>query len=414
LREVKYVIAGGGVGALHAAKRIRRGDADGSVLMVSDDVLPPYDLPPLSKDYMRGKKTDADIVYEPLEKLAELKIEVLLQTRVEKLDAKAHVMHLSSGEDIHYEKAVIATGARPIKLPIPGADLPHVHYLRNVSDSRAIAAEAGPGKRAAIIGGGFIGLETAASLTEMGVTATVIEALPHIWARVADRELAEFVMGYCTARGVTFRTDALVTEIKGSDQPEKVVLKSGEEIECDFVCIGIGIHPNVELARDAGLEIDSDTRGIKVNDHMQTSDPDIYAVGDVISYPDPMVGQYRRVEHWGHAEYSGQVAGMNAAGGDMAYDFLSYVWSDIFDLHIEAAGDESRRDQTITRPGKAANAFTLLHLNSGALTAYFAVNGEPREFTTYRRLIRSKKDLRSDIHRLEDPDFNVRELAATA
>jgi 3-phenylpropionate/trans-cinnamate dioxygenase ferredoxin reductase subunit len=410
---VKYIIAGGGVGALHAAKRMRRNDAEGTILMVSDDVLPPYDLPPLSKDYLRGKKTDTDIVYDSLEKLAEAKIDVQLETRVEKLDRVAHTMHLSSGEDVHYEKAVIATGARPIVLPIAGADLPGVHYLRNVSDSRSIAAEAGEGKRAAIVGGGFIGVETAASLTEMGVHVTVIEALPHIMARVADRELAEFVMGYCTARGVTFRTDALVTEIKGTSRTEKVVLKSGEEIPCDFVCIGIGIRPNVELAAEAGIEIDADTRGIKVNDHMQTSDPDVYAVGDACSYPDPMVGHIRRVEHWGHAEYSGQIAGTNAAGGDIAYDFLSYVWSDIFDHHIEAAGDEANREKAVTRPGKAANAFTILQLDGGgALTSYFAVNGEPREFTTYRRLIRSKKDLRGDINRLEDPEFNVRELTA--
>jgi NADPH-dependent 2,4-dienoyl-CoA reductase/sulfur reductase-like enzyme len=404
---VKYLLIGGGIACHAAAKQIRRTDPGGSLLIVGEEPLPPYDRPPLSKEVLRGEKAPEDIVYDSATVLAEQGIELALDVRVEALEPVLKRATFSDGETVHFEKALIATGGRPIHLPLPGAELRSVHYLRNAADSAAISAEAQSGRSAVVIGGGFIGLEVAASLAQRGVAVTVIEALPHIWARFAGAELAGFFQRYCSARGVEFRTSETVTELRGDGRVSSVVLKSGTVLECDFVCIGVGIRPNVELAQAAGLTVDN---GIVVDEFLRTSHPDIYAAGDVANYPDNVFGKRRRVEHWGHAEYCGQVAGRNMAGEEAAYNFLTYVWSDIFDLRLEFAGDESEHDRILQRGRFEDNKFTVLYLKDGRLTAYFAVNTPAREFSVFRRLITMKKDLAGHEAELEDPSTELRPL----
>jgi NADPH-dependent 2,4-dienoyl-CoA reductase/sulfur reductase-like enzyme len=409
--DVKYLLIGGGLASFHCAKNIRRVDPDGAILMVTEENVVPYDRPPLSKEVIRAEKSREDITYETPEKLAEQKIDVKFGARVESLDTDSKSVKLANGETISFEKAFIGIGGRVIRIPIPGADLPGVYYLRDLPDAEAIRDEAKPGKKAVCIGAGFIGLETAASLTQMGVDVTVIEAMPHIWARFADEDLAGFFEGYCRKKGIKFVLNEMASEMRGDGRVQQVVIKSGNVYDCDFVCVGIGIVPNVELARDAGLAVEN---GIVVNEFNQTSHPDIYAAGDVVNYHDPVFNRRRRVEHWGHAEYGGQIAGRNMAeGNNTPYDFLSYVWSDIFDLRLESAGDESDRDTVIVR-GKFEDAhFTVLYLKDGVLTAYLSVNGELREFTAWRRLIRGKNDLRGKEDLLADTTYNVRDLLKT-
>jgi NADPH-dependent 2,4-dienoyl-CoA reductase/sulfur reductase-like enzyme len=409
--DVKYLLIGGGLASFHCAKNLRRADDEGSILMVSEENIVPYDRPPLSKESIRGEKTREDIIYESPEKLAEQRIDMKLGSKVESLNLENKSVTLANGETISFEKAFIATGGRVIRIPIPGADLPGVYYLRDLPDAESLNQESKTAKKAVVIGAGFIGLETAASLTQLGVQVTVIEAMPHIWARFADEELAGFFQDYCSNKGITFVLNEMVTEIKGTTKAEQVVTKSGKTFDCDFVCVGIGIVPNVELARDAGLVVEN---GIVVNEFQQTSHPDVYAAGDVVNYFDPVFGRRRRVEHWGHAEYGGQIAGYNMAmGNERAYDFLSYVWSDIFDLRLESAGDEAERDTVILRGNYADAKFTVLYLKDGALTAYLAVNGDIREFTVWRRLIRGKNDLRGKEEELKNKEFNVRDLLKT-
>jgi NADPH-dependent 2,4-dienoyl-CoA reductase/sulfur reductase-like enzyme len=405
-RDVKYLLIGGGIASYHAAKQIRRADAEGSILMVGEEPLPPYDRPPLSKEFLRGEKSKEDILFEPADKLTEQNIELALGQKVTELNASRKQVTLANGETISFEKALIATGGRPIALPVPGADLPGVYYLRTAMDSEAIAAAAQPGRKAAIVGGGFIGIEVAASLTQRGVKVTVIEAMPHIWPRFADAELAGYFQDYCSARGVTFQTGSKVTGMQGEGKVSAVSTEGGT-VDCDFACVGIGIRPNVELAQNAGLLVEN---GIVVDEYLRTSHPDIYAAGDVINYPDTLFGKRRRVEHWGHAEYCGQVAGQNMAGKENVYSFLTYVWSDIFDLHLEFAGDESECDHVLRRGNFADDKFTVLYMKDGRLSAFFAVNTEPREFGLFRRLIQSRKPLHGHERDLEDPDFALREL----
>ncbi len=403
---IEYLLIGGGLASSEAVKQIRALDETGSIVLVSEEPHLPYDRPPLTKEYLRGETERDSLLYADARFFEEGRIQTVLGVRVESLDLAAKAASLSNGNTVSFEKALIATGGRPIRLPLSGEDKEGVHYLRTMDDAEAIGGEARSGKRAVLIGAGFIGLEAAASLTQRGVHVTVIESLPHIWPRFADEALAAHFQDYCEARGVTFLVNDSVGRIEGGARASSVVTSSGREVPCDLICVAVGIRPNVELAEAAGLAVDN---GVTVDEGMRTSHPDVYAAGDIVNYPDPVFGR-RRVEHWGHAEYGGQVAGKNMAGGDAKYDLLSYVWSDIFDLHLEFAGDESEHDSTVVRGSMEQGSFTVLYLKDGLLRAYFAVNTEAREFPVFQRLIRRKKDLSGLIDQLQDTSVNLRGL----
>ena len=401
-RSVKYVLIGGGLAAGQAAKQIRVADRSGPIVLVGQEPHVPYDRPPLSKEFLRGEKPRAQLFFDPESFYRDRGIELMLGVAAEEMDTARKTIRLANGDVLAFEKALIATGGRPVRLRVPGADLPGVHYLRTLDDSAAIAAEAIPGRRAVIIGGGFIGLELAASLTQKGVRVAVVEAAPHAWARFADPTLAGFFQGYCARKGVAFHTGERVSEIRGEGRASAVVTQAGSELPCDFVCVGVGIVPSVELARESGLAVDN---GVVVNELLQSSHPDVYAAGDVARYLDPVFGKRRRVEHWGHAEYTGQLAGRNMVGAREPYDLLTYVWSDIFDLHLEFAGDESEHDQVLVRGRLEDGAFTVLYLEQSALRAYFAIGGDSRGLPILQRLIRARTTLVGREEQLQDPGF---------
>lgn len=404
-----YLLIGGGLAASQAAKHLRQRAPEASITLVSDEPYLPYDRPPLSKEFLRGEKARDELFFDPESFFQANRIELILSRPVQRLDLSTKTASIAGGEAIRFGKALIATGGRPVPLQVPGGQLPGVHYLRTLEDSAAIAAEGQPGKRAVIIGAGFIGLEVAASLTQRGVQTTVIEAQPHIWPRFADPTLANAIQEYCAHNGVMFHTNESVTEIRGDGRVSSVVLKSGQTVPCDFVCVGIGIAPNVELAQQAGLAVDN---GVVVNEYLQSSHPDIYAAGDVANYVDPLFGKRRRVEHWGHAEYCGQLAAQNMTGAQNPYDLLTYVWSDIFDLHLEFAGDETEHDQVLTRGRLDDKSFTVLYLKQHRLTAYFAVNAAAKDFPPLQRLIRQKKDLSGKEAQLQDTSVPLKTVAS--
>jgi len=407
MRSTKYLLIGGGLASSQAAKILSTKDPGAAITLVCKEPHLPYDRPPLSKEFLRGEKTRDEITYDPMTFFDEKKIDVVLKNPVVQLDPRAKTAVIESGESIRFEKALIATGGQPIRLTLPGTSLAGIHYLRTVDDALTTKAEAMPGKSAVVVGAGFIGMELAASLTRLGVRVTVIEALPQIWARFLDATLAGRIRDYCEERGIVFLTGESVREFKGDARVKRVVTNSGREIECDFVCVGIGIRPEVGIAQDAGLTVQN---GIVVNERLQTSHPDIYAAGDAANYPDPIFGKRRRVEHWGFAEYTGQVAGLNMAGFEQAYDLLSYAWSDIFDLHIEFAGDESEHDRVLVRGALEAGSFAVLYLKGDLLRAYFAVNTDSREFPALQKLIRRKTPLGGRDADLENPDADLKTL----
>ncbi len=405
--STKYLLIGGGLASSQAAKQLRDKDPDGSITLIGQEPHPPYDRPPLSKEFLRGEKSREQLFFDPAQYFADQRIALRLGVEVRTLDGADKTATLATGETIAFDKALIATGGRPIRLKT-AADDPRVHYLRTMEDTSAIAADATPGSRAAIIGAGFIGLEVAASLTQRGVQVAVIETAAQIWPRFADSALAGFFQAYCAQQGVVFYTSDTVVEIRPHARGRDVITRAGRTLSCDFVCVGIGIIPNVELAAAAGLQVED---GVTVNEYLETSHPDIYAAGDVANYPDPYFGKRRRVEHWGHAEYCGMLAGQNMAGARAAYDLLTYVWSDLFDLHLEFAGDESEHDEILTRGRFEEKSFTVLYLKQHRLRAYFAVNATAKDFPLLQRLIKQRTDLAGKESSLRDPAVPLKTLA---
>lgn len=405
-----YLLIGGGLASSQAAKQLRQLDAQAAITLVGEEPHVPYDRPPLSKDFLRGETPRERLFFDEPSFFEAQRINLKLGTAVKTLDPAAKTVELSDGRSLRFEKALIATGGRPVHLKIPGTDLPGVHYLRTLHDSMALATDATSGSQAVMVGAGFIGLEVAASLTQRGVQVTVIETGPHIWPRFADEALARVIQQYCAAKGVTFRTGESVTEIRRQNHALSVHLTSGATLPCNVVCIGVGIVPNVELARQAGLAIDN---GIVVDEYLQTSHPDIYAAGDVANYVDPLFGKRRRVEHWGHAEYSGQLAARNMAGERRPYDLLTYVWSDIFDLHLEFAGDEQEHDKVLLRGKLEDLSCFMLYLKQQRLTAYFAINADNKDLPPLQKLIQSKKDLSGREAALQDHTTPLKSLLAS-
>ena len=385
-----YLLIGSGVAGSHAAKELRQLDPEAAITLVTNDPHRPYDRPPLSKDFLRGEMPFEKVFFEDPSFYEAQKIELRTGMAVKTLDSANHTVTLADDRLLRFDKALIATGGRPVRLNVPGADLPGVHYLRTLDDSTSLAAASTPGAFAVIIGGGFIGLEVAASLAQRGVEVTVVETGPHIWPRFAHEKLAVRIQEHCAAKSIAFRTAESVTEIQQQNERMLVRLRSGAQLPCNFVCIGVGILPNVELARQAGLTIDN---GIVVDEYLQSSIPDIYAAGDVANFIDPLFGKRRRVEHWGHAEYSGQLAARNMAGARRPYDLLTYVWSDIFDLHLEFAGDETEHDQMVVRGELEDLSCIVLYLKQHRLTAYFAINANNKDLPPLQKLIKNKQDL---------------------
>ena len=407
MKSTKYLLIGGGLAAGQAVKGIRKEDSDGGIILVNQEPYLPYNRPPLSKGLLRGEQSREDVFVESREFYDEQDVERILGVIVGALDLDAKEATLSSGEVIAFEKALLATGGSPIRLEIPGDDLPEVHTLRTVDDSLAIRKAAEGHERAVIIGAGFIGMELAASLTELGLDVTVIEMRPQLWPRFTDEALAGFFQDYFTERGITFHLDETVEEIQGTAHVEGVQTASGEVIPADFVCIAVGIRPNVGLARAAGLDVDD---GVIVNQYLQTSHPDVYAVGDIANYPDPYFDKRRRVEHWGQADYTGALAGRNMAGARQPYDLLTYVWSELFDLHLEFAGDESEADEMLQRGKFEDTSFTRFFLKDGRMTAFFAINPESGVLGEWNRLIKERVDLSKREDALTDPDFDPADL----
>jgi NADPH-dependent 2,4-dienoyl-CoA reductase/sulfur reductase-like enzyme len=282
-----------------------------------------------------------------------------------------------------------------------------VHTLRTLEDSQAIREAAKKGAKVVLIGGGFIGVEVAASLRQLGAAPTVLEKTARILGEISNPDASDFIVNVCRDKGVQFHVNADVAEVEGDERPNAVRTADGKRYECDLVVVAVGIQPNIELAREAGLALEGN--GVRVDAHMRTSDPDIYAAGDIANYPDPWFDHRRRVEHWGQAEYTGGLAGRNMAGKQETYDLVTYIWSDIFDLHLEFSGWSKAADATQLRgkPGDK-NGFIVLYLKNHVLKAYLAVNAPKDDYQPLETLIKKRVDVSEHLTALTDPATQVK------
>jgi NADPH-dependent 2,4-dienoyl-CoA reductase/sulfur reductase-like enzyme len=331
------IIVGGGAAGLAAADMLRREGYEGPVTMISADEGPPPDRPNLSKDYLAGTAQEDWIPLQAPEYYKEKRIELLLGTRVSSIDPAARTVTIGDGSQRTFGSLLIATGADPVHLPIPGADGAQVHYLRSFADSRAIVAQAGAAKHAVVVGASFIGLEVAASLQARGIAIDVVapDAVP--LERVMGKEVGGFIQSLHEAKGVVFHLGQTVTKVDG----RSVTLSGGAALDADFVVMGVGVTPAMALAGRAGLALD---RGITVNEFLETSAPGIFAAGDVARWPDPHTGERIRVEHWVVAERQGQVAARNMLGRRERFDAVPFFWSQHYDVTINYVGHAEKWD----------------------------------------------------------------------
>jgi len=356
----RIVIIGGGAAGYAAAEMLRRQKYDGSITMLSNDDAPPVDRPNLSKDYLAGSAQEDWIPLQPPEFYDDNRIDLRLQTNVESIDPKAHEVVLAGGSRMLYDRLLLATGAEPVRLPVPGADQPHVHLLRSFSDSRAIVAAAKEAKRAVVIGASFIGLEVAASLRARGVEVHVVAPEKRLMEKVLGPDMGDFVRKLHEEHGVVFHLEASVVGIDG----KSVKLKSGESLSGDLIVTGVGVRPRIALAEKAGLTLD---RGVVVNALLETSAPDIFAAGDIVRWPDPHSGQSIRVEHWVVAEQQGQAAAFSMLGDRKAYDAVPFFWSQHYDIPINYVGHAEKWDE-IAIEGDIAAKDCLLRYKQGGRT----------------------------------------------
>jgi NADPH-dependent 2,4-dienoyl-CoA reductase/sulfur reductase-like enzyme len=325
------VIVGGGAAGFAAAEMLRRRGFVGRVTMLSNDDAAPVDRPNLSKDYLAGSAPDDWVPLRGDDWYVETKIDLKLKTEVALLDAKGKELTLGNGGKIKFDKLLLATGAEPVRLDIPGADQPHVCTLRSLRDCRAIIERAKTAKRAVIIGASFIGLETAAALRTRDIEVHIVAPEKRPLERVFGPQLGDFIRALHEEHGVSFHLENTVTAIDGN----RVVLKNGDGLNADLVVIGIGVRPRIGLAEKAGLAID---KGVSVNEHMETSVSDIYAAGDIARWPDAISGEHIRVEHWVVAERQGQVAALNMIGLPTPFRSAPFFWSQHYDVPINYVG----------------------------------------------------------------------------
>jgi len=399
----KVVIAGAGHAAGQVVASLKQQKFAGQIVLVGDEPYLPYQRPPLSKKFLSGDLSAERLYVKPASFYEDPQVELRLATRISEIDRDNKTLKTNNG-DIAYDKLILALGSRVRRLDIEGADLDGVHYLRNIADVDGIHAELQNKKHAVIVGAGYIGLEVAAVIRQLGLDVTVVEMADRVMSRVVSPEISDFYQIEHTSQGVKLRLSTGITAFRGDGHIDAVETADGELIPADFVVIGVGIVPNTELASHADIIV---ADGIVVNDQCQTNDPDIYAVGDCTSHPNSIYGRQLRLESVHNAVEQAKTAASNICGKQSHYAQVPWFWSDQYDLKLQIAGLSTGYDDVVIRGNPADRSFACLYLKDGKLIATDAVNS-PREFVQSKALIAARTVV--DRDKLADTEVQLKEL----
>ncbi len=399
------------VGASHAGGRavqaMRMAGFAGRIVLIGEESYLPYERPPLSKELLTGDDGIERAQLNPPSWYEEQNIELKLGVRAVAIDRAAKTVRCADDSNVTYDRLMLTTGARVRRLALPGADLPGVHYLRDYRDTEAIRAALREKARVVVVGGGFIGLETAASARTRGCDVTVLEVAPRLMSRAVAPEIGDYFAELHRGRGIDLRLEAGIAAIEGEGRVAGVRLADGEVVPADLVVIGIGILPNVELAEEAGLAVEN---GIVVDEFGRSSDPDIFAAGDVVSQPNAFLGRRVRLESYQNAQDQAMAVARNmcaAPGEEKPYQDRLWVWTDQYDVNLQMLGFPDGYDRLVWRGERASGSFTLFYMKGDRILAVNTVNNG-KDMRLCERLMYSGKTF--EDAGLSNPEVRLRDL----
>ncbi len=401
-----YVVVGAGLAGGRAVETLRQEGFDGRVILIGSEPERPYERPPLSKDVLRNERPVEKIFLRPPEYYVEQQIELRTGQMVRALEPRTREVILATGERLHYDKLLIATGAAVRRLNAPGVDLPGVHYLRTLADSQQLGQALTQAQRVVVVGAGFIGAEVAASARTLGAEVTVLEVLPVPLQRALGDTVGQIYAEIHREHGVDLRLGEGITEFRGHGRIEEVVTTSGQRIPCDLAVVGIGVQPDVSWLEGSEVAM---SNGILVNEVCATNLPGVYAAGDVANWWHPTLGERLRVEHYENAQNQGVAAAKSMLGKGESYAPVLFFWSDQYDLTLQYVGHATGQDRVVFRGDVAGRRFMAFYLRDGQLRAALGVN-RPRDVSAARRLLRTPVTVSPTD--LADEQVDLRKLAA--
>jgi 3-phenylpropionate/trans-cinnamate dioxygenase ferredoxin reductase component len=406
-RQVDFLLIGGGMGSAHCAAELRKRGAEGSILLAGREPEPPYERPPLSKEYMRGEASREDAYVNSPGWYEENGVELLTGTNVMSLDPAARTAKLQGGEEVGFDRALLATGAMVNILRVEGAENEGIHYLRAFGNSDAIRADAEAAEHVVLIGGSYIGTEVAASLTAKGVRCTIVMMEDVALSRVFGEDAGRWFQERIEDHGVTVHAGEELEAFEGDGRVKAVLTKSGRAIECDTVVVGAGVRPDAMLAQRAGLDVDD---GIVCDSKLATSVEGIYAAGDCCSYDSVVHGRRIRVEHWDVAMQQGMHAAGNMLGEDRDYDVVPYFFSDLADwASLEYIGPAAEWDEEVWRGDRDGGEFSVWYLKDGRVAGALSV-GRSEDLAEARRMLADGVDVSAARGRIADSDSDLASL----
>jgi 3-phenylpropionate/trans-cinnamate dioxygenase ferredoxin reductase subunit len=402
------VVVGGGLASARFATEYRAAGGEAPVTILSSEEDPPYHRPPLTKGFLRGEVERDGTYVRPAEEYEDEVVELRLGVRAERIDPEKHAVVLEGGDEVRYATLVLATGARPRPLPLPGADLVGVHTYRFLSDAATVRTAAEEAHAAIVVGGSFIGAESAASLRLRGLDVTIIEMGPRLMPQLGSAALSDELADLYREQGVEVLLETELAELTGNGKLlTGARTKDGTTVEGYLAIVGIGVVPNVELAEDAGAEIDN---GVVVDERFRTSLADVYAIGDVARYPDSTSGRLRRIEHWSSANAQGGHLGRQLAGSRAAYDELPVFFTQLFDKKFQVLGDPESATESVVRGSLAEGRFVGFQLTGEGQLVGAVVHGEPADVVEELKTVIRERPVIDDPVRLADE--NVRPAEA--